>query len=75
MQHALNKNTEIALRYNMQPQRVREILATCSEYEVLASTFTPSNHLAVLCSRKKMLALFDRLKKDLLQTIEHTPNY
>jgi len=41
----------------------------------LAATFTTSNHLAILCSRKKMLALFDRLKKDLLKSIEHTPNY
>lgn len=47
----------------------------CGEYEALAATFSHSNQLIVLCNRKKMLNLFDALKKELIQSIEHVSNY
>lgn len=75
VQHALRSNTELALRYDLYPPRIRSLLALCEEYEVHAATFTTSSHLVVLCRNKKMLALFDRLRKHMMESVDYSPDY
>lgn len=54
----------------MLPQRIMDVINICRDYEALAVGLVDHDKLAIVCDRKKMLGLFDRLKKDLFSCEE-----